>query len=485
VAFKLATLFVDIVSNNAEFTRSLAGTSMILGGLVSTVQRAAEAGSNLFETMNKVSVTFGNSQVAVQAMANEMATQFGAVKTTTLDAASNFGLIGQAAGMSEAASAALAIQMTRLADDASSFFNVPLDVALEKIRSGLVGQSRPLREFGVLLSKSAVDHELLAMGVRKTHGEFTEQEKVMGRVAIITRGLAKAQGDHERTMGSYVNQMRKMKGEAENYMAVIGAGVAGAEAQFLSNLSSKGIMGAVERLAREGNWARKGDRDSVFQQSADVAAGVQRGGGFNPVTDAQGNVGTERTARLAAGTEDAARKAIEAANKAIAESNKADAEAAAAAADPTRAANMFQVRSLMEEFKDELEAIDDMEYAAKNRRSMQEVRFLADYFMYDTKSDKQYHEEAKQRKAAAKEENEFMREFLGLDMSREQFNKFEHKPLESVGVADFAAKMRLEQGAKDVPQKQLTELQALRKQEAESAKMLADAFSRGNLAVLG
>ncbi|MCV6900945.1 hypothetical protein OE165_28330, partial [Escherichia coli] len=80
------------------------------------------------------------------------------------------------------------------ADDASSFYNVPLESALEKIRSGLVGEAEPLRAFGVLLSEAAVKQQALAMGVRPVNGELSEQEKVMARVELITKGLNKAQG---------------------------------------------------------------------------------------------------------------------------------------------------------------------------------------------------------------------------------------------------------------------------------------------------
>lgn len=438
MAFKLATLFVDVVTNQGNFDASMSSMRGALGPMISMTQRMAEQGSNLFETMNKVDVTFGRSRETVIAMANDMAIRFGTVKGVSLDAAANFGLIGQAVGMTESQSAALAVQMTRLADDASSFFNVPMDVALEKIRAGLTGQIRPLREFGVLLSKSAVDHELMAMGVQKVHGEFTEQEKVMARVKIITEGLAKAQGDHERTMGSYVNQVRKARGEMENYSASIGAGVAGAEAQFLVNVRDKGVMGALGAHAADAANALFGGGDNAFQKAADVAAGVQTG------LDAKmfrGKPETEEQSRLR---------------------------------DPAMAAwvDMFN------------KGVEEMDYAlvVKGREhGMAMTEFMADFFGYDTKSPKQYADEAKRSKAEAVASNEFMRDFLDIGPE----SKGERFRAESVGAADFASSLRLAQGGGDVGEKQLSELQQIRKQDADSTKAIVDAINAGSVAVLG
>lgn len=447
MAFRLATLFVDIVTNQGNFDASMQSMRGALGPMISMTQRMADAGSTLFETMNKIDVTFGKSRGTVVAMANEMATRFGTVKNVALDAAANVGLIGQAAGMTEEQSAHLAVQMTKLADDASSFFNVPMDVALEKIRSGLVGQARPLREFGVLLSKSAVDHELMRMGIQKVHGEFTEQEKVMARVEIITRSLAKAQGDHERTMGSYVNQQRKLRGEMENFTTGIGAGVAGAEAQFMVNVRDKGIIGGIGSHIGSVFAQLFGNKDTAFQGGADVAAGLEIG-------------------LKGIGDETAKPKAIK----------------ISTAAD-------YATEAIIAEWQEEMKEIEEInsykKYVADNAREMEKIQIFAEYASFDTKSPKQYAKEAKEKKAlvdAEEDANEFMEDFFKQE---DEKAKGYHRNIHSMGAAEFASKLRMEQGGVDIPKQQLTELQQLRKQEAESTKTIVDAMNKGQFAVLG
>ncbi len=241
---------------------------------------ASTKGSDLLETMSKVKQVFGDATGSVTGMANDMAQQFGAVKGVTLDAAANLGLVAQGAGLSAEAAAKMSIRLTRLADDASSFFNVPLDVALEKIRSGLVGEAEPLRAFGVLLSETAVKQQALAMGMKPVHGEFTEQEKVMARVEIITRGLDKAQGDHMRTMDGYANQIKKLSGQWENYKAQIGASMSGANATVMAEVQDKGIMAAIGKWtmnAVSGSGLQKTLGENTVQKAADAAGGVESG----------------------------------------------------------------------------------------------------------------------------------------------------------------------------------------------------------------
>ena len=84
--------------------------------------------SDLNETIAKTEQVFGSATSVVTGSAEEMATKFGVVKTEFLDAASMFGLIAQA-GIASGKSAEMSVSLAKLATDASSFYNIPVDVA--------------------------------------------------------------------------------------------------------------------------------------------------------------------------------------------------------------------------------------------------------------------------------------------------------------------------------------------------------------------
>src|SRR3546814_11380927 len=53
----------------------------------------------------------------------------------------------------------------QLAQDLGSFYNVDTDTAIQKLRSGLSGESEPLRDFGVFLTEANVKAKALEMGL--------------------------------------------------------------------------------------------------------------------------------------------------------------------------------------------------------------------------------------------------------------------------------------------------------------------------------
>lgn len=259
--FKLAGMFVDIEARDAAFRKSigsLRGELSAIGVAIGTaagdlaasaIARATSAiagffakgisgAANLGESLSKVDAVFGGSAATITRAADSLAKAYGLPRQAILDAGASIGLVAKAAGQSQSAAADMGAQMARLAADASSFYNVPLEEALGKIRSGLVGESEPLRAFGVLLSEEAVAAEAVAMGLARSTRDVDQQAKVMARASLITRGLADAQGDLERTSGSTANQWRKLTGSLENTAVAIGQSLSPAIEAIVSGLTS-------------------------------------------------------------------------------------------------------------------------------------------------------------------------------------------------------------------------------------------------------
>ena len=112
--------------------------------------------------------------------------------------------------------------MSKLAADASSFYNVDLETSLEKIRAGLTGESEPLKAFGVFLDEASVKTEAMRLGLVKNAKDLSNRTKIVARASLIEKGLATASGDLERTQSSASNQLRKAGGGLENFATAIG-----------------------------------------------------------------------------------------------------------------------------------------------------------------------------------------------------------------------------------------------------------------------
>lgn len=198
------------------------GITRLASAAINGVSNSVNSAMDLGETVSKVNTVFGQAAGSVTGQADQMAEAFGLAKQPMLDAAAMFGLMGQGAGMAQGASAEFSNTMVKLAADAQSFYNVPLESALEKIRAGLSGESEPLRAFGVFLTEDAMKAEALSMGLIKAGESMTESQKIMARASLIQKGLATASGDLERTQDSASNQTRKLWGTLGNLSTEIG-----------------------------------------------------------------------------------------------------------------------------------------------------------------------------------------------------------------------------------------------------------------------
>lgn len=237
----LATLFVRVLADTAAAQKQLAtmGTTVtkagdrmssagmkmskfvtlpILGAGVAAVKFAASAA----ETENKVKVTFENMAGSVIKWSNTSLDKMGIAKATAQEMASTFGLLFQAAKLPGPVVTDMSKKFANLAVDMSSFFDIPFEDALVTLRSGLVGETEPLRRFGVLLNEANVAGEAVRIGIAKTGAKLTEQQKVIARASFIQQALTKATGDYARTAGSTSNQIRTMKERFKETASSIG-----------------------------------------------------------------------------------------------------------------------------------------------------------------------------------------------------------------------------------------------------------------------
>lgn len=231
----------------AAMVKAAAGT-MIAAAAGKTIMAA----SDLNEVLSKTGVVFGPQADMVTNAAQDMADKFGISKAVFLDAASGIGLVGKASGLTKKAAAGMSTEMAQLAADASSFYDVPVTEALDAMKSGLVGESEPMRRFGVLLSENAVKAEAARLGIADLGAELTEGQKVQARSSLIMRGMSDASGDLERTQSSVANRLREIRGRLTNFAADMGTKALPAAEAFLTALvKAPKVIGNVASSIRD------------------------------------------------------------------------------------------------------------------------------------------------------------------------------------------------------------------------------------------
>jgi len=125
-------------------------------------------------------------------------------------------------GFARGEAAKLSVEMTKLAVDVASFNNASDTDTMNAFQSALVGNHETVRRFGVIITETTLDQELMTMGIKGGTKAATEAQKVQARLNLITSGVKDAQGDAARTAESYANQMRGLRGEFSELVGALG-----------------------------------------------------------------------------------------------------------------------------------------------------------------------------------------------------------------------------------------------------------------------
>jgi hypothetical protein len=204
---------------------ALRRTTEVVGAalVVAFGKKLVDAASNLNEQQNKANVVFGKSAAAVSAWAKTSAKSFGMSERAALEAAGTYGNLFVSMGLADDAASSMSTKMVELAGDLASFNNADPTEVLDALRSGLVGETEPLRRFGVNLNDADLRQKALAMGLTTTTKDVLPPAiKAQAAYALILEQTKTAQGDFARTSDSLANQQRILNAEWENTQAALG-----------------------------------------------------------------------------------------------------------------------------------------------------------------------------------------------------------------------------------------------------------------------
>lgn len=223
-----------------------AGMAVAVGKFAAS---SISAASDLEESQSKVTTVFGDQADKVMEWAETSATAFGQSKQQALEAAGTYGNLLQAFGVASDAAADMSMNMVQLAADLASFNNTSIDDAIQAIRSGLSGETEPLKRFGVALTDARLKAEAMAQGIYDGAGALDAGQKAQAAYAVILQDTSLAQGDFARTSDGLANTTRILEAAVDDAKATIGVGLVDA----LQNAAA--AAGGAEGMAEQIDYA--------------------------------------------------------------------------------------------------------------------------------------------------------------------------------------------------------------------------------------
>lgn len=184
------------------------GLVMIARKALDTIKTGIDYASDLAEVQNVVNVTFGSATEAINSWSKECLAAYGMNEVSAKRYAGTLGAMLKSSGLAGDAIVDMSKDMVGLAGDMASFYNLDLETAFEKIRSGISGETEPLKQLGINMSVANLEAYALSQGITTAYNEMSQAEQVMLRYNYLMSTTADAQGDFARTQDSYANQTR-------------------------------------------------------------------------------------------------------------------------------------------------------------------------------------------------------------------------------------------------------------------------------------
>lgn len=211
------------------------------------LKEAINISSDLTEVQNVVDNVFGGMSDAADKFAKSAINDLGMSELQAKQMASRFQAMGKAMQISNkqvadasgflatrlredaalydrnaASAAGMSLNLTRLAADMASFYNVDYEEVADDLASVYTGMSRPLRRYGLDLTENTLREYAMKNGLDANIKSMTQAQKTLLRYQYVLANTTAAQGDFARTAHTWANQVRILKQNFIQLGAIIG-----------------------------------------------------------------------------------------------------------------------------------------------------------------------------------------------------------------------------------------------------------------------
>lgn len=208
-------------TKTSKLQSALSRITGIFSNMALTLNGWFEESNDYVESVNLFAVTMGKSADKAKEFADSIE-DMGIDLKDWMEYQGSFNQITLGYGVEEDISNEMSQQLTQLAYDLSSLWNVDTDTAFQKLQSGMSGQIKGLKDWGINLSIASLRETALAHGITKSTASMTEAEKAMLRYVTLMEKTANVQNDMARTLITPANSMRILENQITKIKRALG-----------------------------------------------------------------------------------------------------------------------------------------------------------------------------------------------------------------------------------------------------------------------
>lgn len=176
------------------------------------------------ENLNLFNVTMGKSASSAFEFAEAVNAALGVDTSDWIRYQGFFQSVGKGFGVVSDKADLMSKNLTQLAYDISSFYNISTEEAYNKVQSGFAGELEPLRRLGFALDEATLKQLAYKKGITQTYESMTQAQKAQLRyVAMIEQAKnIGVTGDMSRTIDTASNGVRVLEARIQQFTRAIG-----------------------------------------------------------------------------------------------------------------------------------------------------------------------------------------------------------------------------------------------------------------------
>lgn len=196
---------------------------------------ALDAASDLQEVQNVVDVSFRELDDAgnvvsdmtykIEGFAQTCIEKFGMSEFAAKQTAGSFMAMGKSMGLSMEEASDMAVTLTGLTGDFSSFYNISQDYARVALSAVYTGETETLKRYGIVLTEANLQQYAQSKGIETTVKKMDARDKAILRYMYIMDATKDMEGDFVRTQDSWANSTRVLAQLWNQFLIALGSGL--------------------------------------------------------------------------------------------------------------------------------------------------------------------------------------------------------------------------------------------------------------------
>lgn len=148
--------------------------------------------------------------------------RFGTNMSDTMKFQALFNQMATAMEIPEEQAYELSEGFTKLGYDLSSLYNISSEDAMERLRAGLAGQTKPLRGVALDITQQSLAPKLQELGIDRSVKQLSQAEKMALRYIVVMEQATNVNGDFAKTIETPANQLKVLSTQMKELAIAIG-----------------------------------------------------------------------------------------------------------------------------------------------------------------------------------------------------------------------------------------------------------------------